>query len=316
MNTKTIMKKTASLVLVFALFLTSICLAPPVRAEAARFKAIYPVAEKQKVGKYYIWSYDSGGDSYKVYASTSKTGKGKVIAKNILGCSDILTDGSMVYYPAKKSNAYYIYSVKMDGKNCKTVGKINSKKATLENIAAYYNGKLYLTGGYNMSYSTLCLDLKTKKWKCVQEGASPGKVSGEYQYGEYLFLGINYHAKGAGYVFNCGTQNSVKISDMPLSYGGFASGKVYFAERIGEKPYQQGYSYIRVRTCDLNGKNKKTIAKLPEGSSLEKVTSKYIYYKVYSGGMGYGGTIKYYRYNIKTKQSKKITKHAFLSYIK
>lgn len=293
-------------ILIFC-FLAGICFAQPIRANAAGFKTIYPVAEKQRVGKYYLWSYDSGGSSYKVYASTSKKGKGKVIAKNILGCSHILTDGSVVYYPVRKSDATYIYSVKMNGNNRRLVGKINSKKALLESISAYYGGKLYLSTGS----STLCLDLKTQKWKCVQEGAAPGKSSGEYQYREYLILSRNYHASGAGYIFNCRTEKSVKISGKPFSYGGFASGKVYFAERIGETPYHQGYSYMRVRTCDLNGKNKKTIAKFPEGSVLEKGTSKYIYYRVYGGAV-----CKYYRYNIKAKKSKEITKDAYLFSIK
>lgn len=288
-------------ILIFFL-LTGICLIRPIRVEAAGFKTIYPEVKKEKVGKYYLWSYDSGGNNYKVYASTSKKGKGKVIAKNITGCSDILTDGNVVYYPVRKPDGAYVYSVKMNGKNRKLVGKL---KDGLASVSVYYDGKIYFRSAGN---GTLCLDLKSKKWKWIRKDAQPNG-----SFGEYLFLTRSYHADGAKYIFNCRTEKSVKISDLPGSVVGVASGKVYFTERVGEKRYHQGYSHLLVKTCSLDGKNLKTFMKLSGGNyGTIKITSKYMYYSKFDKSYNY----KYYRYNIKTKKTKKITGKTFYNAIK
>ena len=94
------LQKKAGLRIVLTIcILAGLCLAArPIRAQAAAYKRVaqyWEENERNKAGGYYLWN--SKG---RIYASKSKTGAGKAIAKaskggQILGA---LSDGSAVYY--------------------------------------------------------------------------------------------------------------------------------------------------------------------------------------------------------------------------
>lgn len=280
-------------ILIFC-FLADVCFIHPIKAEAAEFKmGKLSASNRVEAGKYYLWL--SGNT---LYASTSKTGNGKVIvesSKSIPLYQRFVTNGSVLYYSETDSNFAYIYSVKMNGKNKKLIGKVKNGYG----IEGYYNGNLYVIDSKIGSMNTYRLNIKTKKWKCIQKGAAPYA-----QYKEYMLL-LNDDLRGNAYVFNCKTEKSVKISSKVQIPGGlsFVSGKIYYSESINN-------SSVKIKSCSLNGKNKKTIAAKLYADHMGKITSKYVYYIKYrDNGINYD--YEFYRYDIKTKKSKKISESKF-----
>lgn len=274
--------------------LCGVCFAHPVKTEAATFKMGSSWKEgKTKAGNYYLWISDST-----LYASTSKTGKGKAIAKAPKGHSiegGFLSDGSTVFYTEfdldEKKPFDRIYSVKINGKKRTLIAKVKK----VYSIQAYYNGNLYIACGDFGSLGTYRLNTKTKKGKNILKDATPFD-----QYKQYLLFangGLSGESHNA-YIFNCKTEKAVKISNkVMMGELNFASGKVYYAEKVN------GTS-VRIKSCSLTGKNKKIL--VPKLSAdiynIGKITSKYVDYMKDN---------KYYRYNIKTKKSKKISKNEF-----
>lgn len=270
----------------------------PLKAEAAPFKAGGIAAEKLKVGKYYLW--DAMDNTLRV--STSESGKGKVIARAPKGrnIGGYVSDGSTVYYPEIDVNTSlgYIYSVKINGKNRTYIGKVNK---ICMGILAYNNGNLYighnLSPSFNGSYDTYRLNIKTKKGKSVLKGAAPALFGTQYKH-YIVFFGVPSHENSGGasdaYIFNSKTEKAVKISSKALRVN-FSSGKVYYIEWIKN-------GSVKIMRCDLTGKNKKTLVKKLSVDFSAEITSKYVYY---------GKGDKYYRFDLKTKKSTRISKSKF-----
>ena len=270
----------------------------PMKTQAASFKTgFFNGDNRVKTGKYYFWM--SGNT---IYASTSKKGTGKVVAKASKGHSinyigGFVTDGSVLYYLEEdvyKEGAQafaYIYSVKISGKNRTLIGKVKDGHS----IQAYYNGKFYLAyliDGDISRMGTYRFDMKTKKGKIIQKDAIPVD-----QYKQYLLVYDRIRWNPNGYIYNCKTEKFLKFSSN-IGGGGalnFASGKVYYAEKINK-------SSVKIKSCSLTGKNKKTIVAKLSADFVGKITSKQVYY---------GKKGKFYCYNIKTKKSKKISESKF-----
>lgn len=268
----------------------------PMKTQAASFKTGFFEGDKRvKTGKYYFWMSDNT-----IYTSTSKKGTGKVVAKASKGHSiyylgGFVTDGSVLYYiekgvDKKGTQAFaYIYSVKINGKNRTLIGKVKDGHS----IQAYYNGKFYLAyliDGDISCMGTYCFDMKTKTGKSIKKNAIPVD-----QYKQYLLVYDSIRWNPDGYIYNCKTEKFIKFSSNISNALNFASGKVYYAEKINK-------SSVKIKSCSLTGKNKKTIVAKLSADFLGRITSKQVYY----GKQG-----KFFCYDVKTKKSKKISESKF-----
>ncbi len=290
-------KKLGLLGILMFCVLAGICFAHPIKAEAAAFKTIVFANEKrEKVGGYYLWRASDGSA---LYVSKSKTGKGKIIAKSSKGVfnEEVLSNGSLVYYTYYSNNSHddngQIYSVKIDGKNRKYIGKVKYAYR----IQAYYNGNLYIWDADWPNNSIYRLNIKTGKVKCIQKSAMLCD-----QYKHYLLIrNINkFDGKYSNaYIYNCKTRKSIKISNKVFSGLNFVSGKVYYAEKVNNKS-------ISIKSCSLTGKSKKTLVRKLSANlhNTGKITSRYVYYMNPEAS-------KCYRYDMKTKKSKKISQKAY-----
>lgn len=270
----------------------------PMKTQAASFKTGFFYGDNRvKTGKYYFWMSDNT-----IYASTSKTGTGKVVAKASKGRSiyylgGFVTDGSVLYYTEMEVDKEgtpafaYIYSVKISGKNRTLIGKVKDGHS----IQAYYNGKFYLTYLIDRDIShqgTYRFDMKTKRGRSIHKNAIPVG-----QYKQYLLVYDPIRGNPNGYIYNCKTEKFLRFSSN-IGGGGaldFASGKVYYAEKINK-------SSVKIKSCSLTGKNKKTIVAKLSAGFVGKITSKQVYY---------GKKDNFFCYDIKTKKSKKISERKF-----
>lgn len=257
------------------------------------------MGERLKMGKYYLW--DASDNTLRV--STSKKGKGKVIARASKGrtIGGFVSDGATVYYPEidKKTSSGYIYSIKINGKKRTYIGKV---KKIFAGVLACNNGNLYIgcNDFGNGSYDTYRLNIKTKKGKIVLKNAAP-MITPSRQYKHYvIFMGLplheNYGWSCDAYIFNSKTEKAVKISNKAFSGSlNFSSGKVYYAEYIDGKS-------VRIKCCSPAGKSKKTLVKKLSADLVGTITSKYVYYMKDN---------KYYRYDLKTKKLKRISENKY-----
>lgn len=260
----------------------------PIQAEAAGTKIRVMVGgmPKVKAGKYYLWWRND-----KIYSSKSKTGKGEVLSKGVKEVSsNILVDGSTVYYCGQVRKGFsHIYSVRLDGKNRKLLGK---GKGVFQ-IRDYYNGSLYLDN-YPEDMAVKCnsyrINAKAKKMKLIQKDAFIGP-----RYKQWVLLPDD-DAVGCR-VYNSKTGKSVRVSERAVN-GCLESGKVYYQEELRGGGYQ-------LRSCSLAGKNKKTVMKKCPGE-LCGATSRYLYFRSWNSG-----DIRYTRYDMKTKKSQKISKKTY-----
>ncbi len=294
------LQKKAGLRIVLTIcILAGLCLAArPIRAEAAAYKRVaqyWEENERNKAGGYYLWN--SKG---RIYASKSKTGAGKAIAKASKGGQFLgaLSDGSAVYYEESRSNSkyLYIYSVKINGKNRKLIGKVKEGAY----INAYYNGNLYVPGGLaSAGKHTYRLNVKTKKVKCIIKNAVPFE-----QYKQYMLFCDN-QLGGKAYIYNCNTGKFIKFSNKCMCGLNFSAGKVYYAEKVNN-------TSVRIMSCSINGKNKRTLVKKLSADpyNVRKITSRYVYYIKYKGN-----NYKCYRYDMKMKSSKEISEKTYLKIV-
>ena len=285
-------------VLAICLF-AGIFFAFPMKAEAASFEtfSIYYRNEKHKIGNYEIWFEDT---SVGIYVSASGSTKLLVTPSegHTIGTS-FMSDGSTLYYTEGYfSDPFsYFYEVKLDGTGLTYLGKIESNNI---NFTTYYNGNVYFNAGMKKNWNVYQLNPNTKTIVPFLKGMKMGTtlynqnviVTGRKGYGDVT-------APRKCYIFNFATGKKIKISNKACG-ASFASGKVYFVERINS-------SSVRIKSCNLSGKKKKTVAKsLPITSAaiIGKITSKYVYYNA--------NIVKYYRYNYKTKKSKKIKEKQYV----
>ncbi len=293
-------KKTLYLGLLSLCLLAVLLFAAPVKAQAAAFRQC---SRNTKVGKYYIWTdYESNT----VRISSSKSGNGTVLVNAAPGRTlntGCISNGSTVYYiesgPYNADYSYtgYINRVKTDGKGRVTVGTLKNASSP----TAYYKGILYMDV-YDKEpgpeLHTYHMDTKTGKSKqaikyaCVRE-----------QNGPYLLAQPNSGAIGPldTYIYNCKNGKTVRLT----KNGGiavFISKKVYYSE------YTKGGggpdSVLRVRSCSPSGKGKKTIVRAIKAEWLERITSRYVYYRKMNERTSQW---TYYRYDIKKKKAKKIS---------
>lgn len=294
----------------FHLGLLALCLlaclffALPVKAQAATFKEC---SRDTKTGKYYIWS-DQNDNAIRI--STSKSGIGKLLVKAASGrymSHGCISDGTTVYYVERGAidkngnHKGYICKIKVNG-----TGK--SRVGTLKNACcpkAYYKGSLYLDC-YDTSDPTVVhtyrMTVKSGKTKRAMKNASVMEQSGQY-----LLARPNSGAicPLSLYIYNCKSGKAVCITKKG-SIANFVGKKVYYAEYVkgGGGPD----SILRIRSCSLTGKSKKTIVAKIKTYAAERITAKYVYYRTMSAN---SYNWRYYRYDIKKKKAAKMSQSKY-----
>lgn len=291
------MKKNSSIKKFFLclLMVFSVTFLASQKADAASFQRS---TRETKVGGYYVWG-DYSSNTLRI--SGSKSGSGKLLAKPSKGrriSSLCLSNGSVVYYSElsafdRNGNSVgYIYKIQTGSKKKTYLGKLRN----VCSIDAYYGNKLYVSCSPSSDPTVLHtyeLDLKTKKSRCVMKNTQV-----LIQQGQYLIGSPNTGAivPLPLYSYNCKTGKRTQITK---TCGGYqlVGKKIYYTEYLSE----QSVSTFRIRSCNPSGSGKKTVLKSLKASSVGKLSSRYIYYYIYDRGF------KYYRYDLKTKKSSRVS---------
>ncbi|MDO4555576.1 MAG: hypothetical protein Q4B70_10560, partial [Lachnospiraceae bacterium] len=120
--------------------------------------------------------------------------------------------------------------------------------------------------------------------------------------GKYVFKYVSISNGLALYSYNCKTGKKRKIASS-ISTSQLVGKRIYYAVSNGNGTYN-------IYNVNLAGGNKKTIVKKLKAFSFGIFDSKYIYYNIYDSNTS---ATTYYRYNIKTKKSQKISESQYLS---
>ncbi len=296
------MKKYGLHIFVVVLFVSLILkLGAPIQVWAAGFEN---GSREKKIGSYYIWI---GSDSQTIRISKSKKGKGTVLVKAAKGrqMRNCFSDGKTVYYVESKSmddeghTVDYIYQIRTNKKGKKYLNKVRNFSV----FAAWYKGKVYMSCCSDEFWDlvhTYCLDTKTNKVRCVMKDAEVWM-----QQGKYLIASPNSGDVSPLdlYTYNCVSGKRVRITRKNHTVQ-IVGRKLYYAEYLNDS--YEIMNTFRIRSCNLSGTGKKTIVKSIQATSIGKMTSKYVYYKIIrEWGNSYYDD--YYRYVIKTKKSQSLT---------
>ena len=249
--------------------------------QAAPYKTwnVYGLSQGQKAGntrfrfadgKLYV-SRDGGEEKALILAEGTASLGGRIV-----------TNGNWIYYTTiKKYNdrAYsqgIMHRIKADGASKKKLMtiRIDSSEPVFE-LAGYYGGRLYYIQAdeaAEISCPFYCFDLKNKKAKKVVKKDS-GTV---YQYGKYFFMnaatGNTFPRPFTIYNAKTGKANVfTKCGDIYF----YKKGRIYYSE-LKRKP--DGLYQAAVKRIDLDGKNKKTLARMSNIRYAFELTDRYVKY--------------------------------------
>lgn len=167
-------------------------------------------------------------------------------------------------------------------------------------ILACNSGNLYIgcNDHSDGSYDTYRLNTKTKKGKTVLKNAAPIVPGTQYKH-YIIFVGAPHGNSGwsyDAYIFNCKTEKAVKIIFRKSIFC-----RIYRRKVCQNKMLQSGRK--KQSNKALGGTlDFKTLVKKLSANLIGEINAKYVYYM--KGN-------KYYRYSIKTKKSKKISKSKY-----
>lgn len=196
--------------------------------------------------------------------------------------NSVISDGNKIYYTVCKTyddRAYskgMLYQINIDGSSKKNLltARIDSNDPVLELVGCYDDELYYVKAeeAAEINCPFYSYNIKTQKNKKVVKKNS-GIVR---QYGKYFFM---HPATGDIWplpytVYNAKTGKACVFTKKGCTY--YCKGnKIYYAEFIKETG--PSYSFAIKRT-DMNGKNKKTLAKISSVSSIIELTDKYVKY--------------------------------------
>lgn len=125
------------------------------------------------------------------------------------------------------------------------------------------------------------------------------------QHGKYLIAVPNSGSADPLdlYTYNCVSGKKVRITKKMYTVQ-IIGRKLYYAEYLNDE--YETMNTFRIRSCNLSGTGKKTIVKSIQATSIGKMTSKYVYYKI-TREWGNSYYDDYYRYLVKTKKSQALT---------
>lgn len=288
---KNLMKKFRYFTLFVAAFF--MVLALPLKSEAATsYKLVSNIPEvsnretdaKLKVGKYYFWAECDSNYVRTVYCSKSSTGaNAKKITKTLSGHSatNMLTNGTYIWYVQSEDYGYSakVCRCKMNGKNKKEYRTFYTSLGRGITLWALNGTTLYYSIYGNEVDDTRLYSLSVKSKNGTVNTLKTAEVYTS-DGGRYIYMGSK-KSTVLMQIYDCKTKkiNTVKKSKneyINSFHSVKVSGsKVYFAT------YKNGTSIYRIYVASLNGKNKKTLVSgMTENPYfLDKVTSKYIYFK-------------------------------------
>lgn len=224
----------------------------------------------------------------KLYASCNGKEKALNLAADTASLGGkLVTNGNRIYYTTTEK--YYdlaysegvLYSIKADGTSKKKLltVRINTDEPVFE-LAGYYGGKLYYIQADEMAEMNCpfyCFDLKTKKAKKVVKKDS-GTV---HQYGKYFFMNqaIGDTLPRPFTIYNAKTGKVNVFTKMGDTYY-LKKGRIYYSE-LKRKP--DGLYQAAVKRIDMDGKNKKTLAKMSNIRYTFDLTDQYVKYEDEAG---------------------------------
>ena len=210
--------------------------------------------------------------------TATKDGITKTISSKNNG-SEVISDGNVVYYVARKSGKQVLYRASITTGKKKKIAAI-CKSSHMVELAGYYKNKIYYIldspeGSFGM------VNLKTKKVKKL--ATKDRTVTSADQSGKYFVMS---DGTGAGYsylgVWNASKGKFKVIAKTPMQW--VVSGKnVYYIQVLSgdywaSKPYT-----IRIKRYRLSTGKSKTLVSSLKVKNIEEFTAKYVKYRDTAG---------------------------------
>lgn len=220
----------------------------PVNAAASTYKQYNTYTSKgTKIGTYHIkWHYKTG-----LYSIKGKK-KVKIAGKN--SHAAVLSNKKKLYYSVTKGKHYYIYSVKMNGKNKKRIVKGNLPyNDSCFNLEYGYRNKVYFVT--DLDPGTLrVVNVKTKKTKKLAKN-----VTSTTQSGNYLYLDPYMGDAFGGQPLRVLTVHNDKVKTISRCANYTVRNKTLYYSNY-KKTLKKGF-LVDVLKCKRNGSKKKYLAK-------------------------------------------------------
>lgn len=251
-------------------------------------------------GYYYTEHYGEG-----FYVSSTEGEKGILaLPKTLSGMSfqaDVFISGKYLYYSYSKGKNHKIYRMNPDGSGKKLLVSFQKKGSCGGHIDFVYKDKylLYSCTGEGSDVYNCSVSLKKKKVKFLKgynvKFMSPKtnlSIKDSYHYKNYYVAGVqagDFYYDSA-WVYNVKKQTFQCISKKAWDIA-LAGKYVYYIEN-------SGHNSCKLKRCSVNGRKKKTLCGIKgQYISFHEVTGSYcIYVK----------SNVYYKYDFKTKRTKKV----------
>ncbi len=264
----------------------------------------------------------------RLWCSPDKTGKGAILLADgrdlqVEHVSDepgyippqqidftILSNGTGVYFVMKDRQAWNgrLYYVMFDGRGLDQIAELPNLYET-GRLINYYNGQVYYYAMWsddilNYNYVIYSASVKTGNVYKRRTNAEPYRTTTKASTRYIAYTNKNYNSANywKTYIYDCeektaeciGKAISLSVVDKKLYYGiSREDGGVYI--------YKEA----------LSGRGKRTrVVTLKNAAGLGNITSKYVYWYKYDNNNNH----VYYRYNLETKKSSKISKDKFKDY--
>lgn len=230
---------------------------------------------------------------------------GKVIQKNVLNA---FAGGGKVVYQFSGKNKISTVSYNLSTKKRTTIysdaGELGS-----EYLIAYYNGSYYYreVGDCNVLSKYDPIKKKMKEINLEKKGTTVNiEDYAQYKNKLVLLANIDWKEKYRLYVYDLDTNKKITISKNAFS-AKVIKGKIIYTEKRKGK---SGKVVADVKRCDLNGKNKKTLATISDatlGANTITLDEKCaIYYAVKKNGWVMT------KYTYSTKKEKKVKESVYI----
>lgn len=222
-----------------------------------------------KIGKY---TYRFNENKNVLQRKKTGTSKYTTILKNVYG--KCIATSSKIYYITYSGNYSILYQCNMNGKSKKKIAK---SKMSFE-LGAIYNNKFYVsTGGEEAGYTTYTISKSGK----IKKEKSQLRIyrGGSNQYMVGSIAEPTDVSASSLCIYNAKTKKKIKLGDGKAPR--IINKKVYYAS------FNNSTNRYIIKSCDLNGKNKKTITTLPETISVAYVCDKYAMYTAWDDNGNY-----------------------------
>ena len=222
----------------------------------------------------------------------------------------ILSNGSYVYFVIKDSVAQNgrLYQVMCDARGLTQVAELPNLYQT-GRLVNYYNGQVYYYAMWsddilNYNYVIYSASVKTGNVYKRRSNAEPYRTTTKTNTRYIAYTNMNYDSANYRkiYIYDCKEKTAQSIGKaVSLSV---VSQKLHYGIQRNDGGY---YIYKEA----LSGREKRTlVTTLKSAEGLGKITSTYIYWYKFDNNFNR----VYYRYNMETKKSSKISQEKFKEY--